>query len=89
MFVVGKANDKIFQYSLADNFDVSTASYASKSCDVSSQDSDGPEGVTFTDDGLKMFVMGNQDDLRLLYTSTHYLRTLMYPLARLPASLLV
>ena len=67
MFVVGKANDKIFQYSLADNFDVSTASFASKSCDVSSQDSDGPEGVTFTDDGLKMFVMGNQDNQAAIY----------------------
>ena len=65
MFVVGNQNDSIFQYTLTENFDVSTASYASKSLDVDEtvtavggKNEAAPTGIAFSNDGLKMFVSG-------------------------------
>jgi len=57
MYTVGYSNDTVYQYTLSSAYDVSTASYASKSLDVSSQDTT-PLGVTFKPDGTSMYVMG-------------------------------
>jgi hypothetical protein len=69
MFIVGNQNDSIYQYTLSENFDVSTASYASKLLDIDAtvtasggKNEDSPTGVAFNDDGLKMFIVGNERD---------------------------
>jgi sugar lactone lactonase YvrE len=60
MFVVGDSSNSVHQYSLSSGFDVSTASFAGTSFDVSGQDST-PEGVTFNNDGTVMFVVGSSN----------------------------
>jgi len=65
MFVIGSANNKIFEYSLSTAWDVSTASYDSKSFAVHSQTSG---GVFFKDDGNKMFVIGSANDKVFQYS---------------------
>ena len=69
MFIVGNENDSIFQYTLTENFDVSTASSASKSLDVDAtvtavggENEESPTGIAFSNDGLKMFVVGSERD---------------------------
>jgi hypothetical protein len=60
MFIVGLANDKIYEYSLTTAFDIDTASFTG-SFDVSAQDTQ-PTSVEFNSDGTKMFVLGNTSD---------------------------
>lgn len=55
MYIVGITNDTVYQYTLSTAWDVSTASYASKSFSVSSQ-STHPEGLFFKSDGTKMYI---------------------------------
>lgn len=55
MYMVGTTNDTVYQYTLSTAWDLSTASYASKSFDVGSQMTV-PNGVAFSSDGEKMFV---------------------------------
>jgi len=55
MFMVGSTNNSVFQYTLSTAWDVSSANYASKSCDLSSETED-PWGVAFNDDGTTMFI---------------------------------
>jgi len=67
MFIVGASNDTVYQYTLSTGFDVSTASYASKSFSVASQDT-GPESLAFNTDGTSMFIAGNASDTVYQYT---------------------
>ena len=67
MYIVGAANDTVFQYTLSTAFDLSTASYDSVSFSVSSQET-GPSGLTFNTDGSKMYVVGNSGDSVYQYT---------------------
>jgi len=60
MFVIGSGNENVYEYSLSTSFDVSTASFID-SFDVSSQDTF-PTGVTFSDTGDKMFVIGSGNE---------------------------
>jgi sugar lactone lactonase YvrE len=55
LYVVGSQNDKVYQYSLSTAYDISTASYDSKSFLVSSQ-STLPTGLSFKTDGTRMFI---------------------------------
>ena len=57
MYVLGQSNDTVYQYTLSTAWDVSTATYASLSKNVSAQQSV-PYGVAFSSDGLKMFITG-------------------------------
>jgi len=66
MYVVGSANDTVFQYNLSTAWDVSTASYASKSFLVSGQDAS-PQGLFFKSDGLAMYVVGATNDAVFQY----------------------
>ena len=59
MFVVGNAGDDINEYTLSTGFDVSSATFVD-SLDISDQDT-APRGLTFNNDGTKMFVVGNAD----------------------------
>jgi len=61
MFVVGLDNQNIFEYSLGTAFDISTATYTGTSLDVGGDDAS-PRGITFNDDGTKMFLAGASDN---------------------------
>ena len=67
MFIMGYANDTVYEYNLSTAFDVSTASYSSNSFSVTSQESF-PVGVEFNNDGTKMFIIGFNDDEVNVYT---------------------
>lgn len=58
MYIIGVANTGVFQYTLGTDWDVSTASYASKSCDVSSETTE-PQGIFIKSDGTKIYVVGD------------------------------
>ena len=56
MYVVGSTLDTVHQYTLSTAWDVSTATYASKSFSVTTQSSQ-PQSVRFADSGTKMYIM--------------------------------
>jgi len=66
-FVSGSGTDTIFQYSLSSPWDVSTASYSSKSFSVSSQDA-APGGVKFRGNGEAMYIAGGANDTIFQYS---------------------
>jgi hypothetical protein len=61
MFIMGGANDIVYQYTLTVAWDISSASYASKSFSVTTQETS-PQGLWFKSDGLVMYVVGNATD---------------------------
>lgn len=67
MFILGDTNNSVFQYTLSSAFNISTASYASKSFSVASQDPT-PTGLWFKTDGTVMYVIGNTNDTVFQYT---------------------
>ena len=67
LYVIGRAQDNVFQYTLSTAFDLSTASYDSVSFSVTPQDTI-PTDVTFNTDGSKMYIVGNGSDSILQYT---------------------
>jgi sugar lactone lactonase YvrE len=60
-YIVGTTNDTVYQYSCSTAWDVSTASYASKSFAVVTQETN-PAGLFFKDDGTKFYVVGSASD---------------------------
>ena len=58
MYVVGVTNDTVYQYTLSTAWDISTASYSSKSFSVAAQDT-APVGLSFKSDGTKMYISGS------------------------------
>jgi sugar lactone lactonase YvrE len=60
VYVVGYANDTVYQYTLSTAYDLTTASYDSVSFAVSGQEA-GPQGVSFKPDGTKMYIVGSSD----------------------------
>ena len=67
MYIVGTDRDTVYQYSLSTAWDVSTATYASKSKDISAQDTV-PQSLAFNDDGSKMYILGSTNDRIFQYT---------------------
>jgi len=67
MYMQSSNNDAVYQYSLSTAFDISTASYASKSFSVVSQDTI-PTGLAFSSDGTKMYMCGINTDICYQYT---------------------
>ena len=61
MFIVGVDGDDVNEYALSTGFDVSTASYT-QNFSVASQENE-PQGLTFNDDGTKMFIVGGTEDI--------------------------
>jgi sugar lactone lactonase YvrE len=59
-YMVGNGSDRVYQYSLSTAWDVSTASYASKSFLVSSQESN-PQEIFFKTDGTACYIVGSGD----------------------------
>jgi sugar lactone lactonase YvrE len=57
MYIIGTTSDTIYQYTLSTAWLVSTATYATKSFSVTTQESF-PTGIAFKDDGTKFYVVG-------------------------------
>ncbi len=66
MYIIGDTNNKVFQYSLSTEWDVSTAVYEDKSVDIGDQEGY-PRGLTFSPDGTKMYVVGSKADTVFQY----------------------
>ena len=66
MFIMGQNTDTVFQYTLSSAFNISTASYASKSFSVTTQESN-PSGLWFKSDGTVMYVIGTAADTVFQY----------------------
>jgi|GEM_PF-4211797 len=66
-YILGNSNDSIFQYTLSTAWDISTASYASKSFSVVAEDST-PLGVAISSHGAKVYIIGNGGDKVHQYT---------------------
>ena len=66
MFIMGATNDTVYQYTLSSAFNISTASYASKSFSVTSQETS-PLGLWFKPDGTVMYVIGSATDTAYQY----------------------
>ena len=61
MFVIDNSGDDINEYTLSTPFDVSTATFADVTFSVASEEN-GPQGMAFSNDGTKMFVIGSGGD---------------------------
>jgi len=72
MYILGFSPASVFQYTLSTAYDISTASYASKSFSVSSQEGS-PRDIAFNNNGTKMYVVGSTNDTVYQYSlSTAY-----------------
>jgi hypothetical protein len=67
MFVVSAANKAIYQYTLSTPWDVSTATFSFLSKNVSAQGAN-IFGAAFSNDGTKMYVVGNMNRAIYQYT---------------------
>ncbi len=67
MYMVGRTNDRIYQYSLSTAGELSTTSYDSVSFDPTSQDTS-PFDVYFRPDGTSMFILGTANGSVYQYT---------------------
>jgi cytoskeletal protein CcmA (bactofilin family) len=67
MFVLGDTNNTVYQYTLGTEWSVATASYASKSFSVGTQEG-APSGLWFKPDGTTMYVVGSSTDTVYQYT---------------------
>ena len=61
MYVVGYANDRVYEYNLSTAWSVSTAVYSGNSFYVGTEDTS-PTGLFFKSDGTKMYVVGDSND---------------------------
>lgn len=72
VYLLSANQDAVFQYSLSTAYDISTASYDSKSLDVSSEEGTAFE-MSFNNTGTKLFVLGRVNDSVFQYNlSTAY-----------------
>ena len=60
LYVVGTGNDTIYQYTMSTAYDLSTATYASKSFSVTTQEAN-PRGISFKTDGTKVYIAGSSN----------------------------
>ena len=60
MFVIGRDEDNVNEYALSTPFDASTMSFVDATS-ISDQE-DNPQGMAFSSDGAKMFVIGSNKD---------------------------
>jgi len=69
MFVLGYANDTVYQYSLSNGFSLASGNvtYDNLSFSVASQET-APKGLTFNSDGTKMFIVGSTNDTIYQYS---------------------
>lgn len=67
LYVISRDDDVIAQYDMSTAYDLSTASYASKSLDISSQGGQG-HGHTFSSDGTQVFFVDRTNERVYQYT---------------------
>ena len=67
MYVLSYAAATVYQYTLSSGFDLTTASYASKSFSVSSQEGE-PHGIAFNTSGTKLYIVGVNNDTVYQYS---------------------
>ncbi|MDD3007061.1 MAG: LamG domain-containing protein [Candidatus Pacebacteria bacterium] len=67
LYAIGDTNDTIYQYSLSIPWDISTASYESKSFSVATQDTL-PNDLFFRDDGYRVYIIGTVNDTIYQYS---------------------
>lgn len=67
MYVLDLGTDTIYQYTLTTAWDVTTASYATKSLSVTAQEAT-PTGLAFSADGTKVYICGATNDTIYQYT---------------------
>jgi len=60
MYIIGRGNDNVYQYSLSTAFDVSTARFT-RSFDVSTEHNT-PQGLAFDPDGTQLYVIGQTNE---------------------------
>jgi hypothetical protein len=78
-FILGYANDTVYQYSLSTAWDTSTASYDSVSFSIASQETF-PRALGVKSDGTKMYIAGSIGHSIYQYsTSSSALATITYP----------
>ena len=65
-YIVGNNTDSAYQYSLSTAWNISTASYASKSLNLSTASS--PQGLYFKSDGTKAYFLGLTNDTVYQYS---------------------
>ena len=61
MFVIGSSGDDVNEYALSAPFDASTRSFVDATSVISEQETN-PQGMAFSSDGTKMFVIGSTGD---------------------------
>ena len=66
LYILGYSTDTVYQYSLSTSWDISTASYASKSFSVTQDAS--PYQIFFKPDGTKMYMVGTTGDAVYQYS---------------------
>ncbi len=66
MFVTGDQNDRVYEYTLSVPFNVTSSTFT-HSLYVGSKDTF-PQDITFSNDGTRMFIVGNQNDNIYAYT---------------------
>ena len=72
MFVVGKTQDRIFEFDLSTAFDISTATISSNEYNHGSEDDDATD-IKFNSDGTKLFLAGAGDqEINVYNLSTAY-----------------
>ena len=71
MYILGSITDDIFQYSLSTAWDITTATYDSKSFSFNGED-DTPGDIYFKSDGTKMYMVGNTNNKVYQYTITSW-----------------
>jgi hypothetical protein len=69
MYILGALSDTVYEYTLTIPWEVATASYSSRSLDVSTQDNI-PTSLRFRPDGTQLFVVGQQNNKLYRYTLT-------------------
>lgn len=67
MYIVGRAGDNIYQYTLSTPWDLSTASYDSVTLSIAAQDID-PGRIAFGDSGSKLYLAGTNTSLIYQYS---------------------
>jgi hypothetical protein len=67
LFVIGDTNNTVYQYTLSVAWDITTATYSSKSFSVATQETT-PVGMWFKSDGTTMYIVGTGNDTVYQYT---------------------
>ncbi len=70
LFIVGNDSNTVYEYTLTTPFSLASGvSFSGNSFDISSEDTF-PRGISFDNDGTKLFIVGNDNDSVFEYTLT-------------------